>query len=180
MRTIPRIFTLLLFSLVTLPEILFAGGANPKLEPVALGSIETAHRLGTVWLAAQPAREDLAIARELGIRTIISLRFKDEIGWDEEAAVRSLEMRYVNSAFRTPEELTDALLDALRKQLNEADGPVLLHCATGNRVGAVWMAHRILDSGLSDPDALQEAETVGLKNAALRDRVREYVDRSRR
>jgi protein tyrosine phosphatase (PTP) superfamily phosphohydrolase (DUF442 family) len=156
-------------------------GEKPKgvLEAASLGTTENVHRFGDIWLASQPGKDDLELAKELPIRTVINLRKKSEIDWDEEAAVRSLGMIYLNIAFQTPEELTDAVFDAARHALTfKENAPILLHCASANRVGAIWLAHRVLDDGLGYENALAEAATVGLKNPAFREKARDYVARS--
>ena len=51
-----------------------------------------------------------------------------------------------------------------------------MHCASANRTGAVWLAHRIVDGGLEFEAALAEARQVGLRTPAYEDRVREYVE----
>ena len=51
---------------------------------------------------------------------------------------------------------------------------MILHCSSANRVGAVWLAHRVLDGGLKYNEALSEAKTVGLKLPAYEERVKEY------
>ena len=152
---------------------------KPVLEAASLGATENVHRFGDIWLASQPGKDDLALAKELPIRTVINLRKKGEIDWDEEAAVRALGMIYVNVAFQTPEELTDAVFDAARHALTlPENAPLLLHCASANRVGTIWLAHRVLDDGLAYDDALAEAVTVGLKNPAFREKARDYIARS--
>ena len=55
----------------------------------------------------------------------------------------------------------------------------MLHCASGNRVGAVWLAYRVLDEGLEPGAALEEARTIGLRSAGYEERALEYV-RARR
>ena len=159
----------LLLCLAAFPS-LFAQG----LEPAFLGSTENVHRYGAIWLASQPAKEDLQIAGELGVLTVICLRKPEEIDWDEAEAVRALGLSYLNPAFQSPEELTDETLQAVRRELS-AGRPMLLHCGTANRVGALWLAYRALDGGLTYGEALCEAEAVGLKSAALRERVRSYI-----
>ena len=157
-----------------------APAAKPQLEPAALGSTENVHRFGDIWLASQPGKDDLEIAKELPIRTVVNLRKKNEVDWDEEAAVRALGMLYQGIPFQTPEELTDAVFDAARRALTDKENaPLLLHCASANRVGTIWLAHRVLDDGLAYEAALREAEAVGLKNPAFRDRAKEYIARSR-
>ncbi len=152
----------------------------PKLEPLTWGTVERMHRYGEIYLASQPSKDDFELARESGIRTVVNLRKPSEIDWDEKAVVERLGMDYQNFGFKEPEELTDAILDAARKVLSSADRkPLLLHCGSANRVGAVWLAHRVLDDAVPYPDALAEAETVGLKSAAFRDRVKAYVEERR-
>jgi len=154
--------------------------AAPKLEALTWGTVERMHRYGGIYLASQPSKEDFELAKESGVRTVVNLRKPGEIDWDEKAVVERLGMEYRDLGFKEPEELTDGIFDAARKILTSADRkPVLLHCSSANRVGAVWLAHRVLDDAVPFPDALAEAETVGLKSAAFRDRAKEYVDARR-
>jgi protein tyrosine phosphatase (PTP) superfamily phosphohydrolase (DUF442 family) len=153
---------------------------KPVLEPASLGSTENVHRFGDIWLAGQPGKDDLEIAKELPIRTVVNLRAKSEIDWDEQAAVRALGMIYLNIAFQTPEELTDEVFDAARHALTfEENAPLLLHCASANRVGTIWLAHRVLDDGVAWESALREAEIVGLKSPAFREKAKDYIARSK-
>jgi protein tyrosine phosphatase (PTP) superfamily phosphohydrolase (DUF442 family) len=166
--------------LAAVPALRGAEPAAPKLETASLGSTAAVHRFGTIWLASQPARDDFALARDLGVRTVVNLRKASELAWDEAAAVRALGVSYENPAFQSPEELTDAVFDGVRRELTDAEKqPLLLHCSTANRVGAIWLAHRMLDDGIPYDSALREAETVGLKNPALRDKARDYIERHR-
>ena len=56
---------------------------------------------------------------------------------------------------------------------------MLLHCASSNRVGAVWLAYRALDGGLSIEEAKAEAKIVGLKSPALEAKAIDYVKRKK-
>lgn len=162
-----------------------AGGAaghratvTGKLEPWSCGTIARMHTLGGIYLASQPKASDLELARDGGIETVINLRHPTEpIGFDERAAVAALGLHYVTLPFGKPDELTDELLDRIREHLNREPRPLLLHCASANRVGAVWMAWRALDGGLSIDEAAAEAKTVGLKTLELEAKVRDYVAR---
>lgn len=177
MRPNPRklAVSFLLLCLAAFPS-LFAQG----LEPAFLGSTDNVHRFGRIWLASQPSKEDLQIAGELGVLTVVCLRKPGEIDWDEAEAVRALGLTYLNPAFQSPEELTDEIFDTVRERLAASAGsPVLLHCGTANRVGAIWLAHRALDGGLAYGEALCEAESVGLRSEALREMARSYVERRR-
>ena len=107
--------------------------------------------LPQVYTAGQPSEEQLTQAAAAGVRTVIDLRQADEArGFDEAAAVAGHGLRYVQVPVSGAEGLTVANARALQQALEaaRADGPVLLHCASGNRVGALLaLIHAKLDGG---------------------------------
>ncbi len=146
------------------------------LQPFECGSVKKLHTLGGVFLAGQPAPADFEHVKNAGIRTVINLRLEDELEWNEKALVKELGLSYVSIPFKTPESLTDAVFDEARAVLNDAEQkPILLHCASANRVGAVWLVHRVLDGGITYEEALAEAKTVGLALPAYETRAQEYI-----
>lgn len=153
-----------------------------KLEAYACGSVQRLHTLDGVFLGSQPAAADLEQAKSGGIRAIVDLRpASEERGFDEPAIAASLGLAYHSIPFQKPEELTDDVLDRARALFRDpANRPMFVHCSSGNRVGAVWLAHRVLDGGLAWDDALAEAHLVGLKLPAYESRVRDYVRRNAR
>lgn len=150
------------------------------LVATELGSIQRIHAAGEVFLAGQPAAADLEKAREAGIRTVITLRREGELDWDEGRVVRDLGMEFRAIGFREPESLTDQIFDNVRDLLRDpVRRPVLIHCGSANRVGAVWIPYRVLDGGLDVDEAVAEARRVGLRTAEYESRAREYIDRRR-
>jgi protein tyrosine phosphatase (PTP) superfamily phosphohydrolase (DUF442 family) len=150
----------------------------PRLARVEVGTTTPAHQFGNYYLAGQPSEADLALWKERGVRTIISLRTPGEIDWDEKAAAEALGLKFVSIPFRGADSLGDRQIEEALAALEagEREG-VLLHCATSNRVGAIWYAHRIRRDGLSPEAALAEAKTAGLRSTALSDVVNEYCER---
>ena len=147
-----------------------------KLEPFECGEITRLHTLGGVFLASQPKPEYFAQAKKGGVKTVINLRHAAEIkDFDEKQVVEAEGMIYLNLPFEGPAELTDAVFDKAREHLKSAVRPILLHCSSANRVGAVWLPYRVLDGGLSIEDALAEAKTVGLKSPDYEAKAREYI-----
>jgi len=141
-----------------------------------LGSTRPAFQWGSVYLGGQPSEADFEIVRDLGVRTVVDLRQPGEINWNEAAVVEGLGMKYVALPFRTPEELTPELLDkSLGILRDSSQHPVLVHCASNNRTGAIWYAYRRLDGGLSPAAAQTEAQSIGLRTMAYLDPVRKYV-----
>lgn len=154
--------------------------ATDRLEPHSCGSIQRLHTCGGIFLASQPAAADFQLAKDAGIKTVINLRKPDElVEFDEPKLVGELGLRYVSLPWNSADELTDAVFAEGRRLLDEAERPILLHCHSGNRVGAIWLAWRALDGGLSYEDALAEARTVGLKAPPLEAKARDYIERQR-
>lgn len=162
------------------PEPAPAAASAPaaRLLPSELGSTRRVHVLDGLWLASQPSPEDLSEARERGLRTVLNLRRPAEQGeFDERAWVEGLGLTYLALPFGGPEELDDALFDRARELLAGAERPLLVHCASANRVGAVWVPYRVLDGGLELEEAVLEAHAIGLRSAELEAKARAYVAR---
>lgn len=153
--------------------------APATLRPAELGGAAPVHAVGNIYLAGQPQRGKLDQLAERGVRTVVSLRKPEEVDWDERAAVEAAGMTFVAIPFDGPEELTDDVFDRVRAVLAEnRDEPLFLHCARSNRVGAVWMVHRVLHDGVSLEQALEEAQTAGLRTPEFIRIARDYIERS--
>ena len=101
-------------------------------------------------------------------------------GFDERRVVEDLGLAYLHLPWNGPGELSDAVFDSAREMLNTAQRPILLHCSSANRVGAVWLPWRVLDGGVSYEHALVEAKVVGLKNPLYEAMARDYIQRQSR
>ena len=159
-----------------------AGAPEPDsasaLVAAPVGSLARARALGDVYVAGQPSAEDLALFAGQGGKTVLNLRAPQEsLGFDEPVRAAELGLAYVNLPFGKPEQLDDALFTRARELLGTAERPLLLHCASGNRVGAVWIPWRVLDGGLELEQAVAEAKAIGLTSAPLEARARDYVAR---
>ena len=152
--------------------------SGDKLEPYECGNVQRLHVFGQTFLASQPDQDDFKTAAEAGIKTVINLREPGELDWDEAARVKELGMAYVNVPFKAPDSLNDAVFDNVRALLNsKGNKPLILHCSSANRVGAIWLAHRVLDGGATYDEALEEAKTVGLKLPAYTEKAKDYIER---
>ena len=152
--------------------------AQPVIENAELGTTKNVHALGDVWTAGQPSAEDLERARDAGFKTIATTRHARETpGFDEEQLVTELGLGYVEIPFAGPEELTDEVFDRSRELLQTAERPLLFHCGSANRIGAVWIPWRVLDGGLGFDEALAEARTIGLRTDAYAEKAADYIER---
>lgn len=150
-----------------------------KLTQVGCGSIPHLKSVDGVFLSGQPFADDLRLAQQGGIKTVVSLRFPEELDWQEAKVAERLGLAFHNVPFKKPETLTDEVFDQTRVLLNDpSQRPLLLHCSSANRVGAVWLAHRVLDVGLSMSKAEDEAARVGLKSADYLQKAKDYIARN--
>jgi uncharacterized protein (TIGR01244 family) len=118
--------------------------------------------------AGAPSAEGLAALARLGFSTVIDLRAASEPGVAEEAeAVRKAGLRYVHVPV-TAATFSQADVDAVRDVLaSPQSGRVLLHCASSNRVGALWGVLQAQSRGLNAADAEQVARGAGLQSPAM-------------
>jgi uncharacterized protein (TIGR01244 family) len=154
----------------------------PTFEASKLGAMERVHSFDGIYLASQPAPDDLKAAKEAGVRTVLNLRRKEEVvDWDEKVVAEALGLEYDTVPFGAATELTDDVFDETREILRDtAKRPILVHCASANRVAAVWLAYRVLDDGVPLDAALEEAKAAGLKVTAFEEKARAYIEKQRK
>jgi len=122
------------------------------------------HPFPGILSGGQPTQEELKTAKAEGFKTIVNLRMPNEMTqWDEPSKVRALGMSYiaipVGSADDISIENSDALIAVLEKKENY---PVMVHCASGNRVGALFAMHAYHKAKLSSESALKIGREAGL------------------
>jgi len=112
--------------------------------------------------SGQPSAEALAALAEDGYTTVIDLRSEQEDrGFDEATTVEGLGMKYVSLPVAGGDGVSYANAEELDRILSEVDGPVLLHCASGNRVGALLSLRAVLN-GEDKEDAMTLGTSAGL------------------
>jgi protein tyrosine phosphatase (PTP) superfamily phosphohydrolase (DUF442 family) len=122
------------------------------------------------WLvtAGQPTEAQLTAARDAGLRVVIDLRDPMEPRpFDEPATAAALGLEYINVPVNSG-ALDSATLDRILAALRAHAGtPVMLHCASANRVGGALLPYLILDEGMDQQAAVGVAMQVGLRSAEL-------------
>ncbi len=122
----------------------------------------------------RPRPQDLRDAQAKGVRTVVNLcPPSEDPGYDEPALVRELGMRYVNIPIAGPADLTPENARKLAAVLTAADGAILVHCASGNRVGALFALKAHYVDGMPPAQAIAEGRAHGLK--ALEPAVRQIL-----
>ncbi len=115
-----------------------------------------------VALAGRLLEGGLEATVALGFRLIIDLRQLTEDGVAEEAAAApGLGITYVSSPMG-PGAPSEDQLTAFTALISDPDNyPILAHCASSNRAGAIWALHRAR-SGVDPLTALEEGRTGGM------------------
>ncbi len=149
------------------------------IESAQLGGAVNVHRSGDLWFSGRFTPEEVAVLEERGIRRVIRTQPASEVSWDEQGLLEQAGLEFVSVPFRQPETLTDEVFDRIRELLGADSGPVLLHCASANRVGGAWLPYRVLDQGVPLERALAEAKTIGLRTAAYKELAVDYIERRR-
>jgi uncharacterized protein (TIGR01244 family) len=138
--------------------------AYAQTPDLASGLMNGAEPLPGVITAGQPDEASLNALAEAGYVAVIDLRAASEDrGFDEKNAVESLGMNYISIPISGAEGITFENASLLDATLSGIDGPVLLHCASSNRVGAL-LSLREKINGASDEDALRLGEAAGLSS----------------
>lgn len=144
---------------VDLARIPLAGAVSPAPGIVSAGRV---------------AAGDIAALRAAGIRQVIDLTPDAETpGFDEASAVRGAGMAYSNLPLGGGTDLTRANVQAFDTLLRRADHPVLVHCASGNRVGAMAALRAAWIEGKPAEEAIAIGRAWGLKGleAEVRRRI---------
>jgi len=127
-----------------------------------------------VLSGGQVTAEQLAEAAAAGFRTVVNLRTSEEpLDWDEPARVEALGMRYVALPIAGADDLTRENAEELARILDEAQRPLLLHCGSGNRIGALFALKAFYLEGKDAESALRVGLDAGLTK--LEPKVREVL-----
>ncbi|MFP5285386.1 MAG: fused DSP-PTPase phosphatase/NAD kinase-like protein [Thermoanaerobaculia bacterium] len=127
-----------------------------------------------VMAAGQPTGEQLQVLAEEGYKTVIDLRPPEEPrGYAEVEAAKANGLTYVNIPV-TVQTLDQATIDRFVAAMDEAEKPVLLHCASSNRVGALWYAY-LVEKGMAPEEAMKKGRAAGLKTPELAQRIEALV-----
>jgi uncharacterized protein (TIGR01244 family) len=95
----------------------------------------------------------------------------------EKGAVESAGLRYFNIPVTNGLPTGFQIIEFAHVVEDSDNAPLLIHCASANRVGAVWALYRAL-KGIPEDIALEEGRTIGLqpdREAAVRKWLAEHV-----
>jgi protein tyrosine phosphatase (PTP) superfamily phosphohydrolase (DUF442 family) len=90
-----------------------------------------------------------------------------------------LGMKYVLIPIASPSDLTLEKAKELSAVLNDKTAyPVLIHCGTSNRVGALYALHEYLEKNLPEAKVQAIGTKAGLTSPALRERIKFLIEQN--
>lgn len=162
-------------NLATATFIVFMIGGMACAQQVSAPSDAAAYIEGVTG-AGQPDEAELERLSAAGYAAIIDLRLpSEERGLaDERSSVESQGMSYIPLPIDSRTDITFDKANELDRILAEIDGPVLIHCGSGNRVGAL-MSLRASMNGAEDETAVEAGIQTGLTRLepTVRERLQE-------
>ncbi len=134
-----------------------------------------------VYRGAQPKSGGLELLKQLGIKTVVSLRDDDARAKQEEAGARMAGLQYFNLPFERWGRPQDKEMEQVLSIINNpANQPVFVHCKHGaDRTGVVIAVYRITHDGWTSQQAKAEAKRYGLKpwQVGMKDYIHDFHKR---
>ncbi|WP_081611489.1 fused DSP-PTPase phosphatase/NAD kinase-like protein [Kordiimonas gwangyangensis] len=156
MKTLCRLG--LFMSLMAMPSALYADE-----QPTAdYGTIPNAREIEPGLLTGgRPSNEDLERLKNAGYKSVINLEGLDAHSLAEAAAADELGLKYIAIPV-TSADITRENAIRLDDALKLSGTPVFVHCASGNRAGALMALRAYFVQNMSPAAAIDEGKRAGL------------------
>ena len=142
------------------PNIISANENIAQINPNSFRQVEP-----SVVSGGQPTKEELKALKEAGIKTVVNLRPRDEIDWNEEETVLQLDLNYIHLPISGSKDITAENASRLTKAIEKnSSEPLYVHCGSGNRVGALIAISEYHKNGSDIEAAISEGKRWGLKS----------------
>ncbi|MDQ7012549.1 MAG: sulfur transferase domain-containing protein [Planctomycetota bacterium] len=135
-------------------------------------------RAGSYTFGGQPTEEALEHYAAEGGSVVIDLRThqgKDAAEFDESATAAALGMDYLHLPMSSS-TFSAADVDRFADALDNAAGPVLVHCGSSNRVGGMWAAYLAREQGWNTEKAIEAGKAAGMRSESVEEAVRRVID----
>lgn len=141
----------------------------------SVSNMQTVEPVDGIRVAGQPDAAALEVFGASGFEAVIDLRgAKEERGIEEAAVVENLGMTYVSFPIKGRDAINFENAAKLDELIESFDGPVLVHCGSGNRVAALLTLSKSAQ-GADDETALEFGRQAGLTRleALTRERMQQ-------
>lgn len=154
------------------------GCGAPDEGPTSLqvDGVPNLSRDKSMYVSGCPTSDGLEALKARGVKTVIDLRLDKELSDEYPEFVKSLGMNYIHlpmSSNGMTEEQANAYLDAIRRY---GDHPILDHCGSANRAGAMHGLYLATERGLSVEEAVSRARRAGMRNEFLERDLRNILE----
>lgn len=129
-----------------------------------------------ILVGGQPSIEQLEALHAAGYRTVLNLRTEQEEG-PAGAEAETLGLMFHRLPIAGEDGLDEENARLFATLLEEADGPVVVHCGSGNRVGALFALKAFYVDGMDADEALAVGLASGL--TSLEPSVRRHLEQAR-
>jgi uncharacterized protein (TIGR01244 family) len=130
-----------------------------KLSPSVTNYKRIRPAIGTAGVLKEAALVEL---KALGFVAILDLRTPEEGTETEKVAAEAVGLRYFNIPV-SEQAPTEAQVQVFIRLVEDAANyPLLIHCQTANRVGAIWTMYRVR-KGVPFAIAVEEGRSIGLQ-----------------
>lgn len=159
---IHRFILIALFAIALVPVADAEESMTIYVDINSLTSSDDLRPVDGLTAAGQPNQRQFELFAEAGYEAVVDLRSEIENrGLDEAAVLDELGLDYVVLPVSSPNDINMDNARLLDDILSAYDGPVLLHCGSGNRVGALLALRESL-RGADDAAALAYGKSAGL------------------
>jgi len=130
-----------------------------KVGPAFTNYLRASPFIGTAGVIGEGG---FAEAKALGFKTVINLNTAEEGAEQERVAVEAAGLGYISLEVSTKAPTPEQVQSFAAAVADAGNYPILVHCESANRVGAMWALYRA-GQGVPAEIAIQEGRTVGLK-----------------
>lgn len=124
----------------------------------------------------QPSEVDFSIMKDGGVQHVVNLRPSSEQDWSEGEVVEALGMSYHQIEIAGADDLSVANAQKLGALINGfGSEPYFVHCASGNRVGALIAINEAIANGKNVEEAIEIGRQWGL--TGLEPKVRSVLQK---
>ncbi|HFC30644.1 MAG TPA: hypothetical protein ENJ44_06340 [Oceanospirillales bacterium] len=157
-----------LIILLTLLTLVTAQAQQAKKQLVPVKRIPYTQKLfqhDNVYIGPQPSYVDFATIKNAGITKVINMRTPEEmkeLRFYEDYLLEKAGIQYSLIPIGGKDhKYSPAKLEEFAKQMDSADGKVLLHCRSGHRASQLWAAYLVKYKGKTPDEALAMVADMG-------------------
>ncbi len=132
----------------------------------------------TIACAGATTPEAVPAIKEMGYKSIINMRLASEPGANvegEAAAAKAAGLNFIHLPFNASSPDPAVAERFIAEVTRPENAPAFIHCASGNRVSAMWMIKRMVVDNWDADRAGAEAAELGLTSANLKQFAIDYA-----